>query len=72
VKAVAPLAELLGYRSELRELAQERAECTIQFLRREQVPRLGAAGEHSTGVPANKPVVPKLGRGSAAADLPSE
>jgi elongation factor G len=72
IKAVVPLAEMLGYGREIRSSTQGRAYHSMQFARYEAAPRLGEPGGDEAGVTANKPIVPKAGTDCAAARLDAE
>jgi elongation factor G len=72
IKAVVPLAEILGYGGNLDSWSQGRFDYSIQFARYEACPPPGEPGGDGAGVAANKPTAPKPGRGSAAARLDRE
>jgi elongation factor G len=63
IKALVPLAELLGYGKDLR------CHHFIQFARYEAAPRRDWFGGDGASVTANKPVRPKAGRDSASVPL---
>jgi elongation factor G len=63
IKALVPLAELLGNSKDLR------CSHSIQFARYEAAPRRDWLGGDGAGVTANKPVAPKAGSGSASVRL---
>ena len=63
IKALVPLAEMLGYGNDIRGYR------SIQFARYEAAPRRDWLGGDGAGVTANKPVGPKAGRGSASVRL---
>jgi elongation factor G len=63
IKALVPLAELLGNSKDLRGCH------SIQFARYEAAPRRDWLGGDGAGVTANKPVAPKAGSGSASVRL---
>ena len=67
IKAVAPLAEMLGYGREIRVSTQGRAHHTMRFVRYEAAPRRDEPGGDGAGVTANKPIRPSGGIGFAAA-----
>ena len=63
IKALVPLAEMLGYGNDIRGYR------SIQFARYEAAPRRDWLDGDGAGVTANKPVGPKAGRGSASVRL---
>jgi elongation factor G len=63
IKALVPLAELLGYRKDLR------GSHSIHFSRYEATPRRDWFGGDGAGITANKPVGPRAGSGSASVRL---
>jgi len=63
IKALVPLAEMLGYGNDIRGFR------SIQFARYEAAPRRDWLDGDGAGVTANKPVGPKAGRGSASVRL---
>jgi elongation factor G len=63
IRALVPLAEMLGYGRDIRGYY------SIQFARYEAAPRRDEFGGDGAGVTANKPVRPKAGSGFAAARL---
>ncbi len=69
VRAIVPMAEMLGYAKHLRSATQGRSSYSMQFLRYEPVPHRDS-GVDEIGVTANKPhsPVPKSGSAAAKAD----
>ncbi|MGA2888744.1 MAG: hypothetical protein ABSE51_11895 [Terracidiphilus sp.] len=67
IKAMVPMAEMLGYENDIRLLTQGRANQSMHFARYEPVPHRGGHDGDGAGVTANKPEGPKAGRGSIAA-----
>jgi elongation factor G len=65
IKALVPLAEMLGY-------GRGRFYHSVQFARYEAAPRRDWLGGDGAGVTANKPAGPKAGSGSAANSLYAE
>ena len=63
IKALVPLAEMLGYGNDIRGYR------SIQFARYEAAPRRDWLDGDGAGVTANKPVGPKAGSGSASVRL---
>jgi len=72
IKAVVPLAEMLGYGRHIRSITQGRANYSMKFARYEAASRRNGPGDDHPYVTANKPIRPKTGSGSAAARLYSE
>jgi elongation factor G len=72
ITAVAPLAEMLGYATQIRSMTQGRAEYSMQFANYEAAPRTGDSGADEAGVIANTPKGPKTRSGFAAAKLDAE
>jgi elongation factor G len=69
IHAIAPLAELIGYESDLRLKTQGRAEHSMRFGRYGYVPPTrGESGGDEAGVTANRPKSPTLGSRSAAVE----
>jgi elongation factor G len=60
IKALVPLAEMLGYGNDIRGYR------SIQFARYEAAPRRDWLGGDGAGVTANKPAGPKAGSGSSS------
>jgi elongation factor G len=67
IKAIVPLAEMLGYAAHLRSIVHGHTECSLQFARYEVAPPSADSGAEEAGVTANKPKGPKTGSGYAAA-----
>ena len=67
IRAMAPLAEVIGYAKHMRSITQGRASCSMHFARYEVAPHGGYPGADEAGVMANKPNRPRAGSGSAAA-----
>jgi elongation factor G len=65
IRALVPLAEMLGY-------GRGRFYHSVQFARYEAAPRRDWLGGDGAGVTANKPVRPRTGSGFAANDLYAE
>jgi elongation factor G len=72
ITAVAPLAEMLGYATQIRSMTQGRAEYSMQFANYEAAPRTGDSGADEAGVIAHTPKGPKTRSGFAAAKLDAE
>ena len=70
IKAIVPLAEIVGYASDLRSLTGGRASYSARFANYEQVPGPPLSGDDSVGVTADRPWKPKPKRGSEAAEPP--
>lgn len=70
IRAVVPLAEMIGYDSDLRSMTCGRATYSTQFTKYEQAPGLPPVDDDGAGVTANKPWKPKPKRGTEAAELP--
>lgn len=68
VHAVVPLAEMLGYATNVRSITQGRADYSMNFARYEPAPHRGESGGDEAGVTANKPKGPRAGSGFAAAE----
>lgn len=72
IKALVPLAEILGCPAEMHRITQGRATITSRFVRYEAAPRRGKFGDWEAGVTADKPRGPNTRRGSAAARIENE
>lgn len=72
VKALVPLAEMLGYHANLRSNTQGRATFYSRFAAYEAAPHRSTWGDGEAGVVANRPGDPKLQSGSAAAKLDAD
>jgi elongation factor G len=72
IKALVPLAEMLGYATDIRSSTLGRASYSMHFAAYEVAPHAGESGAEETGVTANKPTRPKTGTGFAAASLDAE
>jgi elongation factor G len=70
IRAVVPLAEIIGYATELRSITRGRASYSAQFVKYEQSPGLPLIEDDGVGVTANKPWEPKPKRGAESAELP--
>jgi elongation factor G len=71
VRAVAPMAEMLGYAKHLRSATQGRSSYSMQFLRYEPAPH-SDSGADEIGMTAKKPNSPVRKSGSAAANADDE
>jgi elongation factor G len=69
IRALVPLAEVLGYALHLRSITQGRAEYSMDFAKYEVAPRPSEPGGNEAGVTANLPKGPKVRGGSTAANL---
>ena len=58
ITAVAPLAEMLGYATQMHSITQGQAEYSMQFDHYEAAPRTGESGADEAGVTANRPKGP--------------
>src|SRR6201987_4147883 len=67
IRAIAPLAEMLGYAKHVRSMTQGRAWCSMQFARYEVAAHGGYPDADEAGVTVSKPKSPLAGSGSAAA-----
>jgi|SRR5579859_593453 len=72
IRALVPLAELLGYSIYVRSSTQGRAAFSMNFIGYEVAPHIGESGADEAGVTANKPTRPKASSGFAAANLDTE
>ena len=72
ITAVAPLAEMLGYATQIGSMTQGRAEYSMHFAHYEAAPRTGESGADEAGVTANRPKGPTTRSGFAAAKLDAE
>jgi elongation factor G len=70
IRALVPLAEIIGYATELRSITRGRASYSARFAKYEQAPSLPPSEDDGIGVTANKPWKPKPKRGAEAAELP--
>lgn len=70
IRAVVPLAEMMGYATYLRSITRGRASYSAQFAKYEQAPGPPPADDDGIGVTANKPWKPKPKHGAEAAELP--
>ena len=64
MRAIAPLAELLGYEKDLQSISAGLAECTMHFAHYAELADGEQPGD-KTGITANKPIGPTPKRGSA-------
>ena len=67
VKAIVPLAEMLGDDADLGSIVKGMARYSMRFAGYEVVPRFGDSDDDMSGVPAKRPRGPNEGRGSASA-----
>jgi elongation factor G len=72
IRAIAPLAELIGYANHIRSITQGQASCSMHFAGYEVAAHGGYPGTDEAGVPVNKPKSPQAGSGSAAQPDESE
>jgi elongation factor G len=72
IKAMVPLAEMLGYENDIRLLTRGQACQSMHFARYEPTRHRGGNDGDGAGVTANKPGGPKAGRGFTAARLNPE
>ena len=70
ISALVPLAEMIGYTTELRSITQGRGYYSGNFAKYEQAPGPPPSGDDRIGVTANKPWKPKPKRGAEAAQPP--
>jgi elongation factor G len=70
IQAVVPLAEILGYATQLRSITLGRANYSARFATYQQAPGLPPIEDDGIGVTANKPWKPKPKRGAKAAEWP--
>jgi elongation factor G len=68
--AFVPVAEMIGYPTDLRSMTQGRCQYSATFSKYEQASGLPPAGDDRIGVTANKPWKPKPKRGTEAAQPP--
>lgn len=69
IRAIAPLAELLGYEKDLQAMSDQLAECTMRFSHYAELADGEQPGDE-TGITANKPTGPKPKHGSIANPQP--
>jgi elongation factor G len=67
IRAIAPLKELLGYRSKMRAMTEGRGSLDLRFSQYEALPGRGESEQEEIGVPADKPSSPTPKSGSATA-----
>ena len=72
IKAMVPLAEMLGYKNDIRLLTRGRAYQSMRFAKYQPTRRRGGHEGDGAGVTANKPEGQKAGRGFNAARLDPE
>ena len=72
IKAMVPLAEMLGYENDIRLLTRGQACQSMHFARYEPTRHRGGNDGDGAGVTANKPEGPKAGRGGSSAQLDPE
>lgn len=70
IRVAVPLAEIIGYATELRSITRGRASYSARFAEYEQTPGLPPIEDEGIGVTANKPWKPKPKHGAEAAELP--
>jgi len=73
IKSMVPLAEMLGYATDMRSITQgSPATFSIRFSRYEEAPYRGESGGDEAGITVNKPTGPNPRRGFAAAKPDSD
>jgi translation elongation factor EF-G len=72
IKALVPLAEMLGYATDIRSSTQGGATYSAHFVGYEVAPDTAKSGSDEAGVTASTPTRPKTGTGFAAASLDPE
>jgi elongation factor G len=72
IRAIVPLATMIGYAQHMRSITQGRATYSMSFARYDEAPGRDESGGDKVGVTANKPKDPKAGSGFAAAPLDEE
>jgi elongation factor G len=72
IKAVAPLAEMIGYGRILRSKTDGRANPSMRFIRYEAAPPRDDPDDSEAGITANKPTGPRGGSGFASDGLEEE
>ena len=72
LRALVPLATMIGYAKHMYSITHGRATYSMDFARYEEAPRRGESGADEAGVTANKPKSPKTGSGFAAAKWDEE
>lgn len=72
IRAIVPLATMIGYAQHIRSTTQGRAHYSTNLARYEEIPRGGGPGGDEASVTANKPKRPKAGSGFAAAQWDEE
>jgi elongation factor G len=72
IRAIVPLATMIGYAPHMRSITQGRVSYSMNFARYEEVPRGYESGGDEAGVTANKPKRPQAGSSFAAAPLDEE
>lgn len=70
IYATVPLAEIIGYATDLRSITRGRANLSARFTNYEQASGLPPAGDDPIGVTANKPWKPRPKRGAEAVEPP--
>jgi len=70
IRAFVPLAEIIGYATELRSITRGRASYSARFARYEQAPGLPPIEDDGIGVTANRPWKPKPRHGAETAEPP--
>jgi translation elongation factor EF-G len=72
IKAMVPLAEMLGYENDIRLLTRGRAYQSMHFAKYEPTRHRGGREGDGAGVTADKPEGPRAGRGFTGARLDPE
>ena len=72
ITAIAPLDEMIGYGTHIRSVTHGRANYSMNFVHYQAAPEFGESGPDGAGVTANRPTIPKSGRGFAAANADPE
>jgi elongation factor G len=70
IHATVPLAEIIGYATDLRSITRGRANLSARFANYEQASGLPPAGDDPIGITANKPWKPRPKRGAEAVEPP--
>lgn len=70
IRSLVPLAEMIGYATDLRSITRGQATYSAQFAKYEQAPGLPPVGDDTVGVTANKPWKPKPRRRAETAEPP--
>jgi elongation factor G len=72
IRAIVPLATMIGYAQHMRSITQGRPTYSMSFARYDEASGRDESGGDKVGVTANKPKDPKAGSGFAAAPLDEE